>query len=192
MNSNSSCRRISASGGKTRMPVPADDDAVAGLHRGHRHAAGRAALGVDHDAAVHLLVLDVDPLAAEPDLGAEVGGAVEALGERAVHVGRRRCGSRPASTGTAPCGWISARIASSCSARVGAHLDAGVAGVVLPLAELQRLDVVPAAARQDLVEHLRQQQRIDDVARSSRRTRRAARTWVNLREQGRRSCSVSS
>ena len=49
--------------------------------------------------------------------------------------------------------------------RVGADLDAREAGVVLPLAELELLDVVPAAARQDRVEHLRQQQRIDDVAR---------------------------
>ena len=48
--------------------------------------------------------------------------------------------------------------------RVGADLDAGEAGVVLLLAELDVLDVVPAAARQDLVEHLGQQQRIDDVA----------------------------
>ena len=55
---------------------------------GHRHAARRLPSRVEEDAAVHLLVLDVDPFAVEPDLGAVVGGAVEALGEGAVHVGR--------------------------------------------------------------------------------------------------------
>ena len=48
--------------------------------------------------------------------------------------------------------------------RGGADLDAGVARIGLALAELDLLDGVGAAARQDLVEHLGQEQRIDDVA----------------------------
>ena len=53
----------------------------------HRACAGRV---IDHDPAVHLLVVDVDPAAAEADLRRLVGRAVEALGERAGDVGRRR------------------------------------------------------------------------------------------------------
>ena len=55
------------------------------------------------------------------------------------------------------------------------------AGIVLTLAELERLDVVRPATREDGVEHLWQEKRIDDVAGTSRRVRRAARTCVNLR-----------
>ena len=57
-------------------------------HVGHRHAPRRAAGRVDGDAAVHLLVGDVDPVAAEPDLGPLVGRAVEVLGEGPGDVGR--------------------------------------------------------------------------------------------------------
>ena len=51
------------------------------------NAAGGRLLRIDEDAAVHLLIFDLDPLAAEADLRAEVGRAVEALGKGAVHVG---------------------------------------------------------------------------------------------------------
>ena len=42
-----------------------------------------------HDAAVHFLVSDFDPFIVEADFGALVGGAIEAFGERAVHIGGR-------------------------------------------------------------------------------------------------------
>src|SRR5438067_1064816 len=51
-------------------------------------SSGGRFLGIDEDAAVHLLVLDFDPVAAEPDLCAIVGRAVEVFGKSAVHVGR--------------------------------------------------------------------------------------------------------
>src|SRR5207245_1649475 len=44
------------------------------------------------------------------------------------------------------------------------NLDAGVAGVFLALADADVLDMVGAAAREDLVEDLGQEERIDDVA----------------------------
>ena len=84
--------------------------AVALADVGHRHAARRASpSGRRSDAAVHLLVVDVDPLAAEADLGALVGGAVEALGEGAGHVGRHDVRVL-ASTATAPWSWMASRM----------------------------------------------------------------------------------
>ena len=77
-------------GREDAQPLPADDDAVADAHVGHRQAAGGAALRIDEDAAVHFLIFHLDPLAVEANLGAVVGRAVKALREGAVHVGRRR------------------------------------------------------------------------------------------------------
>ncbi len=45
-----------------------------------------------------------------------------------------------------------------------AHFDPGEAGIGLALADADVLEDVGAAARQDLVEHLGQEQRVDDVA----------------------------
>ena len=58
---------------------------------------------------------------------------------------------------------MASRIFSEHVAAVGADLDAGMTGIVLPLADANVLDDVGAAVREDLVEHLGQQQRIDDV-----------------------------
>ena len=69
-------------------PGVADDDRHAKLDLDHRHAPRRAAGRIDGDAAVHLLIGDVDPVPAQADLGALVGRAVELLGERAGDVGR--------------------------------------------------------------------------------------------------------
>ena len=89
MNSNRFCRAAS-SAGKTRRPCRPTTmrsplrTSVIGMQR----AASPSA--IDEDAAVHLLIFHVDPFAVEADLRAVVGGAVEALGKGAVHVGRRR------------------------------------------------------------------------------------------------------
>ena len=53
----------------------------------HRHAAGRVLLGIDDDAAVHFLIGNFNPLAADPHFGPLIGRAVERFGEGAVHVG---------------------------------------------------------------------------------------------------------
>ena len=104
-----------AVGREDAQPLPADDDrsplrtSVIGMQR-----AG-VALGIDEDAAVHLLVVHVDPVAVQADLGAVVGGAVEALGEGAVDVGRRRSRSPAAETGTAPWSWMASRTSRSFS-----------------------------------------------------------------------------
>ncbi len=63
----------------------ASDHLHADLHV--RHGQRVDALRVDDEATVHLWVLDVEPLAAEPDLCRQVGGGVEAVGEDTVQVG---------------------------------------------------------------------------------------------------------
>ena len=88
--------------GKDAHAGVAHHDRLADADLVHRHAARRAARAVDHDAAVHLLVVDRDPLARQPDLGPLVGGAVESFGKGPVDVGRRPAGNRAASVGTAP------------------------------------------------------------------------------------------
>src|SRR5262249_43524091 len=136
---------------------------VADADVGHGQAAGGAAVGVDQDAAVHLLVLDLDPLAVQADLGAVVGGAVKALRKGAVHVG----GDGDAVAGADRHGAVVVDGVEDLAqgvGRGGAHLKLGVAVVGLPLADVDVLDDVGAAVRQDLVEDLGQEERVDDVA----------------------------
>src|SRR6516225_2630748 len=54
-------------GGQDAQSLPADDNAVPLVNVGHRNAPGRATFGINQDAAVHLLVFDVDPFAAQTD-----------------------------------------------------------------------------------------------------------------------------
>jgi hypothetical protein len=126
-----------------------------------RHRAA-APFRVNDDAAVHLLVLDVDPLAVKPELRAEVGRAVEAVGERAVEVR----GHSDAIGGVGRNRAVRVDLvqdAFELLRGVGPHLDAREAGTVLALAEPQRLDVVAPAARKNGVEHFGEQQRVDNV-----------------------------
>ena len=74
--------------------LPADHDGVALAHIGHRHARAARAFGIDQDAAVHLLIFDLDPLAVQANLCPVVRGAVEAFGKRPVHVRRDNAQSR--------------------------------------------------------------------------------------------------
>ena len=75
--------------GKTRTPACPTTIDMPALDFGHRHAAGRTcARHVDDDAAIHFLIGDLDPLAADADFGPLIGRAVERLGKGAVHIGR--------------------------------------------------------------------------------------------------------
>ena len=162
MNSNRLCRAAN-SAGKTRSPWRPTTMRSPMRHVGHRHAAGGRPFRVDEDAAVHLLVLDLDPLAAETHLRAVVGRAVEVLGKRPVHVGGHDVAIVRGDRG----GTVVVDLAEDLLQHFGGrrpHLDAGEAGIGLALADADVLEDVRPAVRQDLVQHLGQEQRIDDVA----------------------------
>ena len=74
--------------GSTRTPAW---PTTIGMPTSRRHIGTQRdwpAAGSTSDAAVHLLVVDVDPAAVDADLGRLVGRAVELLGERAGDIGR--------------------------------------------------------------------------------------------------------
>ena len=130
---------------------------VIGTHRAD------LAVGVDDDAAVHLLVLHVDPLAAEPDLGPLVGRAVEAFGEGPGDVGRHD----PRVLGVDGRGAVLDQVAEDRVELAGGGRpdgDPGVARVDPPRADPALADLERPPHLEDPVEDLRQQQRIDDVA----------------------------
>ena len=102
-----SLRTAARSTGNTRTPAWPTTigmprrTSVIGMQRATADGVGRRVsragyCSFDHDAAVHLLVGDFDPVAVQADFGPLVGRAVKAFGKGAVHVGRRRAGS-PAS-----------------------------------------------------------------------------------------------
>ena len=144
-------------------PRVPDHDRHADLDADHRDAPRLAGGAVDHDPAVHLLVVHVDPSAAQADLGRLVGRAVEALGERAGDIGRDdlrvlRMDRR---------GAVLDEVAQDRLERlvvVGLDGDPGVARVGSPHADLALADLERSPHQQDAVEDLGQEQRVDDMA----------------------------
>ncbi len=61
MKPNESRPAVSRSVGKDAHAGAAHDDLVAGPHFDHGNAGGVHVLGVDHDPAVHLLPVDLNP-----------------------------------------------------------------------------------------------------------------------------------
>ena len=87
---------------------------------------GAAPRSSAHDQrAVHLRVLDVEPVAVDPHLGGQVGGGVEAGRQHAVAIGTAPARRRPASTRLAPCTCSSLEQAASASSSSARDLDAG-------------------------------------------------------------------
>ncbi len=155
--------RAWVSAGKTRSPCRPTTirsplrTSVMGMQR-----AG-AAFRIDEDSAVHFLVFDVDPLAADAHLSSVVGGAVELLGEGAVHVGLH--GAAVGGGGrNGPMVVDAVEQFAQDFGAAGPDLDSGVAGVGLALADADVLDDVGAALGDDLVEDLGKKEGIDDVA----------------------------
>lgn len=116
-----------------------------------------------HDSAVHFLVGDFDPVAVETNFGTLVGGAVEALWERAVHVG----GDQPAvllvGWHRAVVGYLSQHVLHDGLAW-RADLDRGIAWVVSRLADgdIENAKLPPAG--HDRIEYFGQDQAVDNVA----------------------------
>jgi hypothetical protein len=140
----------------------ADDDAHARRHAVHGRGPHRRP--VEHDqAAVHLGVLHVDPAAAHPHRGGQVGGGVEAGRQDAVPVGHRQLGVGLAH----PVGSVGLQFDQQGvqGGLVGRHhLQAGPAGVGGRAADVDVDHLVVGPGGQDQVQHLGQGQRVDDVA----------------------------
>jgi hypothetical protein len=141
--------------------LAADQNAVPQADAGHGHAAGGTS-GIDEDSAVHFLILDIDPIAADADLRAKIGAAIEAIRERAVDIGDRRDTIADMS-GHGPVRVNLGQDAVQLCGRLGGNLNAGMTGVVLLFAKLKMLDMVSAAAAENGIEHLGQQQTVDNV-----------------------------
>jgi hypothetical protein len=130
---------------------------------GHWDAPGRRTCRIDHYSAIHFLVGDFDPMAVQPDFGSLVGRAVKTFGKRAVHVG----------VGEAAVlfrGWDSSMIGdlgedmSHPLSVGGANFNDCIARVMSGLADRDVRDAELAAVGGDRVEHLGQNEAVDDMA----------------------------
>src|SRR5579875_21097 len=149
-------------GREDTQSLSAHDDAVTDPHFRHRNAAGGGPFRIDEDAAVHLLIFHIDPFTFEAYLRAEASGAVKSFGESAVHISGNgltiadgdRCSSMIVD---------SIEDFTQLVAAIGADLNAGVAGIGLPLTDANVLDDIGAAVCKDFIQYFGQNQRIDDV-----------------------------
>ena len=117
----------------------------------------------DHNSAIHLLVGNFDPMAVQPDFGALVGRAVKAFGERAVHVGRDEPAILLGRRHRAVVGDLGQNSLHQLR-RGGADFDHRVARIVAGLADRDLGDAKLAAAGRDRVQHLGQDEAVDDMA----------------------------
>src|SRR5438105_5633091 len=138
------------------------DDVVAGPHPVHGLGADPRRVANDQ-RAVHLRVLDVDPVTTQANLCREVGRRVEALGKNAVGLAR----FEERVSGTDPVGAVQLQLGDQRRQHVfvaGDDLDAGPAGVDARSADLHVDDVIVGPGVDDGVEDLGQDERVDDVA----------------------------
>ena len=157
-------------------PRMADHDRHADRHVAHRNAARLAAGAVDDDPAVHLLVVDVDPAAAETDLGRLVGRAVKPFGKRTGDVGRDHRGV----FGMNRRGAVLDQIAQDGLEHfliVGPDRDPRIARIGAAHADLALADLERAAHQQDAIQDLGQEQRVDDVTANLDLLDHARRAW---------------
>ena len=135
---------------------------VPGDHLAHWHATSRLASHVDRDAAVHLLQFHFDPMPIQADFRSLIGRTVKALGKSTGQVG-------PDQLAVLLRGGHGAVVADLGKNRgqllggVGLHLDQGKAGVVPRLADRDLLHPEVAPRRRDQIEHLGQDQTVDDM-----------------------------
>ncbi len=148
--------------GKDAHSGPSHDDRIAHGDLVHRQTP-RSVRRVDHDAAIHLLVLHRNPLASQPNFGPLVRGAVEPFGKGLDDVGRDELAVRShyrRGTVVGNLGQNSFQVRRVA----GPNLDQRVARIGPGLADRDFLDAEGAAARGDAVEDLRQDQTVDDMA----------------------------
>ena len=153
-------RSLGRENAHARMP---HDDQVPAADVDHGNAAGLAAVSGHGNAAVHLLIGDFDPVPRQAHLGALVRRAVKTLGECAVHVGWFEAAILPHG-GHGPMVADLLKNLRQPFGRVGLHFHQGEAGIGARLPNRDLLDAKRPAQARDHIEHLGQDQAIDDVA----------------------------
>ena len=171
--------------GEDARTEPSDNNLVAAFHLDHRHTACLLGCSIHRDAAVHLLPFDADPMPGETDLGRLVRRRIEALGKCTVHVGRFESAVVMLHRDRTV---LADRGQNLFEARFGRsrHRQPNVARVVAIVPDADFVALVLTAEARDLVEHLRQQQAVDDVPREfnilAKRSARWRRTFgINMR-----------
>lgn len=141
----------------------ADDKLLAELHIRHRPAAGGTRFRVDDNAAVHLLQPDLDPAAANSDFSSLVGRAVEAVREGPGDVGSDETRVLAVRRSRAVIGNVRQDLlqAFRCWSM---DRDQGKACVALGLADSDLLNAERTTPGRDVIEHLRQEKAVDNVA----------------------------
>ena len=145
------------------QPGMADDHLIARADFAHRATSGQLLADVYHDPTVHLLIVHSDPLPAETQLGSLVCGAVKLFGKGPADVGRGQTTILGDGRHGPVVGYLGQDLIEFRSV-VGADFDQGMAPIAGRLADLDLLDTKRAAVMGDAVEHLRQNQAVDDVA----------------------------
>ncbi len=150
---------------KRRHPHPfcSADDPLALADADHRHTARPRAPGLHHDPAVHLDALDGPPPPPDSHGRGEVGGRVERGREHPMLGGRRQPGIFQGDGHRAQAGQAGEnRLEGAGGGR--ADFQAGGGRVHLALADGQVQDLEGPVEIHDLIQDLRQDERIDDVS----------------------------
>ena len=139
------------------------DDQVTGFHLGHGDGAGRGRIQGHVNGEVHFDRLHVEPLAVEADLRPEVRGRIERIRQHPVfRRGFHNAINRVFDHG--PMRLDGVQDGREPWRRIGMHGDPGRGGVLSRGADVHLVDGEGAASLQNCVEHLRQDQGIDDMA----------------------------
>jgi hypothetical protein len=140
--------------------MPSAHDCFAGAHVAELATGG--AVVRHHDDRVHSLLVNLDPLAADADVGAVIGGRVEVVGDAPILLRRFDEGIPVADGMAAEAGQLLQQVIEGTSLWHGdPHLDARRIVVGPPDVEMQ--DFVGAPEFDDLVEDRGEQARVDQM-----------------------------
>ena len=143
--------------------MDAHHDRIAGSHLNERDGPRRTGHDIHHDAAIHLRPLHGDPAAFQPYERLQIGGGVEVVREHGV--GRRRFEAHVVLLHD-----LHPVLLQVAQDRVQLFLvgrgdpQEGGGLVVFVAAHAKPQDAVLGTVLQDLVEHPREQQRVDDMS----------------------------
>ncbi len=136
------------------------DDRFAGAHVAQ--LATRGVVSRHHDDRVHALLVDLDPLAADADMGPVIGRGVEVVGNAAVLLRRLHERVTLADGMTAEAGQLLEQVIERGGIRDrDAHLDAR--RIVVGPTDVEMQDFVRSPEFDDLVEDRGEQARVDQV-----------------------------